>query len=114
VIDTRTPAGPYGGPALLSEATRVFGLAGQCGVPSSATGVAVNITVTQPTNGPGFLTMFPAGGARPLTSVINFRAGQTRANNAILPLSGSGALSIYCQQGGGTTHFILDVTGYFQ
>jgi sugar lactone lactonase YvrE len=114
VIDTRNPAGPYGGPALASEATRVFGLAGQCGVPSGATAVAVNITVTQPTNGPGFLTAYPAGGVRPLTSVINFRAGQTRANNAILPLSGSGGLSVYCQQGGGMAHFILDVTGYFQ
>src|SRR5260370_23571828 len=31
VIDTRNPAGPYGGPALLSEATRVFSMAGQCG-----------------------------------------------------------------------------------
>jgi streptogramin lyase len=114
VIDTRNPAGPYGGPALLSEATRVFSMAGQCGIPSGATAIAVNVAVTQPTNGPGFLTVYPAGAARPLTSVINFRAGQTRANNAILPLSGSGGLSVYCQQGGGTTHFILDVTGYFQ
>jgi streptogramin lyase len=114
VIDTRNPAGPYGGPALISEATRVFSMAGQCGIPTGATAIAVNIAVTQPISGPGFLTMFPAGGARPLTSVINFRAGQTRANNAILPLSGSGGLSVYCQQGGGTTHFILDVTGYFQ
>jgi streptogramin lyase len=114
VIDTRSPAASYGGPALLSEATRVFSMAGQCGIPSGVTAIAVNITVTQPTNGPGFLTLFPAGAARPLTSAINFRAGQTRANNAILPLSGSGGLSVYCQLRGGTTHFILDVTGYFQ
>jgi streptogramin lyase len=38
-------------------------------------------------------------------------AGQTRANNAILALSGSGAFSVYCFQGVGTTHLILDVTG---
>jgi hypothetical protein len=114
VIDTRNPTGPYGGPALLSEAARVFSMPGQCGIPSSATALAVNIAVTQPTNGPGFLTVYPAGAARPLTSVINFRPGQTRANNAILPLGGSGGLSVYCQQGGGTTQFILDVTGYFQ
>jgi streptogramin lyase len=113
VIDSRNSAGPYGGPALLSGGTRVFAVSGQCGIPSSATAVAMNIAVTQPTNGPGFLTLYPAGAALPTTSSINFRAGQTRANNAILPLSGSGALSVYCQQGGGTTHFILDVTGYF-
>jgi streptogramin lyase len=114
VIDTRDSAGPYGGPALLSESTRVFALPGQCGIPSSATAVAVNIAVTQPTTGPGFLTLYPAGQPRPLASSINFRAGQTRANNAVLALSGSGALSVYCFQGVGSTHLILDVTGYFQ
>jgi len=114
VIDTRNPIGPYGGSALSSDGTRVFALAGQCGLLSSATAVAVNIAVTQPTNGPGFLTLYPAGQPRSLASSINFRAGQTRANNAILALSGSGALSVYCFQGAGTTHLILDVTGYFQ
>jgi hypothetical protein len=94
VIDTRDPVGSYGGPALSSEGTRVFALAGQCGIPSSATAVAVNLAVTQPTNGPGFLTLYPAGQPRPLASSINFRAGQTRANNAILALSGSDALSV--------------------
>ena len=112
VVDTRNPAGPYGGPGLISEGIRAFALAGQCGIPSSVTAVAVNIAVTQPTNGPGFLSLYPAGAALPTTSSINFRKGQTRANNAILPLSGLGALSVYCAQGGGTTHFILD--GYFQ
>lgn len=114
VIDTRNPVGPCGGPALSSEGTRVFAVAGQCGIPSSGTAVAVNVAVTQPTNGPGFLTLYPAGQPRPLASSINFRVGQTRANNAILALSGSGALSVYCFQGAGTTHLIIDVTGYFQ
>jgi len=114
VIDTRNPIGAYGGPALLSGGTRVFELAGRCGIASGATSVAMNIAVTQPTSGPGFLTLYPAGGPRPLTSTINFSAGQTRANNAILPLSGAGALSVYCGLGLGTTHLILDVTGYFQ
>ncbi len=114
VVDTRNPAGPYGGPALQSDGTRVFAPAGQCGIPSSATAVAVNVAVTQPSNGPGFLTLYPAGQPRPLASSINFRAGQTRANNAILALSGSGARAVYCFQGVGTTHLILDVTGYFQ
>jgi streptogramin lyase len=115
VIDTRNPTGAFGGPALVSQATRVFSMAGQCGIPSGATAVAVNMAVTQPTSGPGFLTLYPAGGPRPIASSINFSSGQTRANNAILPLGGSGgALSVFCGQGGGTTHLVLDVTGYFQ
>ena len=114
ILDTRNPSGPYGGPALNSSGTRNFVLAGQCGIPSNVSAVAVNIAVTQPTNGPGFLTLYPAGATRPVVSSINYSAGQTRANNAIVPVSASGAIDVYCAQGGGTVHFILDVNGYFQ
>ncbi len=114
VIDTRNAVGPYGGPALSSPSTRDFTLAGQCGIPASAAAVAVNIAVTQPTNGPGFLTLFPAGSPRPLFSSINYNAGQTRANNAVIPVNASGAISVFCTQGGGTVHLVLDVNGYFQ
>ena len=114
IVDTRNPAGPYGGPALAHLGTRNFVLAGQCAIPPSARAVAVNIAVTQPTNGPGFLTLYPAGATRPLFSSINYNAGQTRANNAIVPLGASGDINVYCAQGGGTVHFILDVNGYFQ
>ena len=110
IIDTRDPA--MGGPALASGATRVFTIAGQCNVPSTAKSVSVNVTVTQPTSA-GFLILFP-GGAPPGASTINFRAGQTRANNAIVPLSATGTLSVADGQSSGTTHFILDVNGYFQ
>jgi hypothetical protein len=112
ILDTRDPAGPFGGPALAAGGTRIFTIANQCGVPSTAKSVSVNITVTQPTS-PGHLILFP-GGAPPAVSAINFRAGQTRANNAIVPLSGTGTISVADGQGSGTTHFILDVNGYFQ
>jgi hypothetical protein len=109
ILDTRDP--PWG-PALAAGATRVFTVAGQCEVPSTAKSVSVNVTVTQPT-APGHLTLFP-GGTPPDVSTINFRAGQTRANNAIAPLSATGTLSVLDGQSSGTTHFILDVNGYFQ
>jgi CSLREA domain-containing protein len=114
VIDTRQPAGPYGGPALVDHDTRNFVLAGRCGIPSTATSVAVNIAVTQQTNAPGFLTLFPGGTTRPTVSSINYKAGQTRANNAIVPLGALSDIDVYCAQGGGTVQFILDVNGYFQ
>jgi hypothetical protein len=50
-----------------------------------------------------------------VAAVINFRAGQTRANNAIIPLGSAGDLSVRCGTSAGTTaHFILDVNGYLQ
>jgi hypothetical protein len=72
----------------------------------------VNATVTQPTAA-GFLTLYP-GGAAPLASNINYRPGQTRANNMVLSVGGSGEIVVLCGQGSGTVDFILDVNGYFQ
>jgi hypothetical protein len=112
LVDTRDPAGPWGGPVLLGGATRVFAIAGRCNVPPTATSVSVNVTVIQPT-APGNLILFP-GGTPPVVSTINFRPGQTRANNAIVLLSASGTLSVADAQSSGTTDFILDVNGYFQ
>jgi hypothetical protein len=50
----------------------------------------------------------------PLVSTINYSPGQTRANNAIAVLSASGALTVQCDQAGGTTELIIDVNGYFK
>jgi len=60
------------------------------------------------------LILFPGGSPQALVSTINYRAGLTRANNAIVPLGANGTLSAACGQATGTTHFILDVNGYFQ
>jgi plastocyanin len=113
VADTRGANGPYGGPALQAGIGRNFIIAGQCGIPPSARAVAFNVTVTQPT-AQGHITLYPAGAPVPLASTLNYRAGQTRANNAIAPLGAGGAVAAVCGQSAGTTHFIIDVTGYFE
>jgi hypothetical protein len=112
VLDTRAAAGPYGGPALGGGQDRTFLLAGRCGIPASARAVSLNLTVTQPTAA-GFLTLYP-GPTLPLVSSVNYSAGQTRANNAVVGLNASGQLAIRCGQASGTAHAILDVTGYFE
>jgi hypothetical protein len=114
LIDTRGTAGvPIGGPALSSGATRNFTLTGQCGIPAGVRAVAVNLTVVTPSQ-LGDLRLFPTGGTA-TSSNINFRANQTRANNATLSLSASGQVSVTCAMAAaGTTHFLLDVVGYYQ
>lgn len=112
ILDTRLATGTFGGPALAAGSTRIFPIWNQCGIPGTAKSISVNLTVTQPT-APGHLILFP-GGTPPGVSNINFRAGQTRANNAIVPLSATGTLSVTDGQSSGTTHFLLDVNGYFQ
>jgi hypothetical protein len=88
-------------------------MAGRCGIPGEADAVAVNVTVTQPT-APGHLVIYPFGTALPPTSTINYAAGQTRANNAIVRLGSIDSIAVTCGQSTGTTHFILDVVGYFR
>jgi hypothetical protein len=69
--------------------------------------------VTGPTT-TGHLRLFPAGGAEPLASALNYTAGLTRANNAIVGLGGAGEIAVRVGQGSGTVHVIVDVNGYFE
>lgn len=110
LIDTRLAPGPNGGPALVAGQARAFPVAGLCNVPVGAKAVSINATVI-PTAA-GYLTAYP-GGPTPLVSLINFKANQIRANNGIVPLAGNGTVTIY-NGATGSTHFILDVNGYFQ
>ena len=112
VADTRGPIGTFGAPALQADTTRNFPMTGRCGVPGNATDVALNVTVTGSTAG-GYLTVFPAGSPPPLASTLNYGSGQTRANNAVVPIGTGGAISVLCGQSTGTTELIVDVTGYF-
>lgn len=115
IVDTRKPAGPTGGPALQSEVVRSFPIQGNCGVPVGAKAVALNVTITQPTNF-GHLTLFPSGSAVPLVSTLNWNPGEPAlANGAIVPVStNANDLSLRpFLLSNGTVHVILDVTGYF-
>jgi hypothetical protein len=113
VIDTRRAAGPLGGPALPASGSRTVVAAASCGIPSDARSISANVTVTGATSD-GYLTVYPGGQSIPLASTVNYRAGQTRANNAILTLGSSGDLVVHTGQASGTVHFLVDVTGYFR
>jgi len=114
VVDTRNPTGPYGGPPLTAGLGRTFVFGGQCGIPSTATSVALNVVAILPTTGPGFLTLYPGGSPRPLASTLNYNIGGIRANNAIIPLGSLQDLTVFCGQGFGTVDMVIDVNGYFQ
>lgn len=109
VLDSRQPGGV---PALAGGSTNSFVIAGQCGVPSGAKAIALNITVIKPLSD-GFLTLYPAGAAQPLSSSINYRTGQVKANNATAALSPSGGLAVFCG-GAGDYDLLIDVSGYYQ
>jgi PKD repeat protein len=86
----------------------------RCGVSPLAHAVALNVTVVQ-TPGSGRVTVYPASLAQvPATSTLNFPAGITRANNALMMLSPDGKLKLRpVVNNGSSTHLIVDVTGFF-
>jgi hypothetical protein len=114
LVDTRSAAGPRGGPALVAGAIRSFPVTGGvCGIPSTAITVAVNLTVVRPT-AQGHLKLYPGDAASPpLTSSINFAPGVARANNAIVALATNGGTINVKNGSAGAVHFVLDVNGYF-
>jgi hypothetical protein len=114
-LDTRRPAGPTGGPALAAGGTRTFVATGVCGVPATAKSVSVNATVTNAAAA-GALVLYPASlAAAPNAQTVAFRAGQTRANNALVGLAadGSGGFKI-TSSAAGALDVIVDVNGWFE
>ena len=109
-IDTRGNDAP----ALAANGTRTFVMTGRCSVPSGAVAVAANVTVTGSTSAGG-VRLGPAG-TTPSLDTVAFRAGQTRANNAVLGLFGTptGSITVTATIPSGTVHLIVDVTGYWQ
>ena len=111
LVDTRgLPAALPGGGFLAAATERTYTFAGACGIPADAQAISLNATVTNPT-GPGFLVLWPKGSALPPVSTLNFVAGQTVANAAVVPLSVDGSISIALGVSGGDV--ILDTNGYY-
>jgi hypothetical protein len=114
LADTRATsgfAGPFGPPALSALASRVFPVAGNCGIPGTAQAVSANMAVTN-TSALGFISVWADGAPQPspLVASMNFSAGQTIANAVIAPLGATGGLNVYARVG---LDLIIDVNGYF-
>ncbi|GAA1140681.1 hypothetical protein GCM10009664_06660 [Kitasatospora gansuensis] len=109
LLDTRAGDGQPD-TRLTPSQVREVQVTGQAGVPNSASAVVLNLTVTEPSTG-GYLAAYPHGNTRPNVSSVNFTAGQTVANQAIVPIGGNGKIDLF--NGAGDTHVIADVVGYY-
>jgi alpha-tubulin suppressor-like RCC1 family protein len=102
--DTAVPEGVVAGGRVLQVP-----VAERFGIPWGVDAVALNVTVTGP-RGPGYVTVWPCGQARPLASNLNFVAGQTVPNAALSKVGSSGSVCLYTSA---ATHLIVDVAGWF-
>ncbi len=99
ILDTRNAGG-------ATQAVTI-NLAGQVAAGTKA--VAVNITATEPAAA-GYVTAYPCGSAVPATSNVNFTAGGTVANAAVVPLAADGTI---CLAASAPTQLIVDIAGAF-
>jgi hypothetical protein len=113
-LDTRDVEGFSGGPGLLNGRPRELGIPLTCGVPVTAQALVVNVTVTNATAS-GHVRIAANPWAAD-TSTLNFQAGQTRANSAIVTLDARSIAAMSVLEGplSGTVDLILDVSGYLE
>ena len=84
---------------------------GRGGVPTLGVGaVVVNVTAVAPTTA-GYVTVYPAGQPRPLSSNLNFTPGQTIPNLVIAKVGTGGQISLY--NSSGATDLVVDVLGWY-
>jgi hypothetical protein len=105
LMDTRNSGGPLG-----PGGTRNLTVAGVSGVPANATGVVMNVTVTN-TSAASWLAVYPAGSSLPLASNLNWVAAQTVPNLVEVPVGTGGAVTFY--NSAGSTDVVADLEGYF-
>ncbi len=84
-------------------------IAGRIGIPTDASAVVLNVTVTEPT-ATGYATVFPCGTDAPTASNLNYSPGSTIPNLVIAKVGTAGSMCIFSQAG---TQLIADVLGYF-
>jgi hypothetical protein len=121
VVDTRNANGPSGGPALAANTARSFPIinVNSCGVPATAKAAVMNVTAVAPGDNGNFI-IYPAGTARPNTSVVNWSVADfATGNGAFLPLANTGGVDITVYPNmppgtAGTVHLVIAVTGYYQ
>jgi hypothetical protein len=115
ILDTRNGGGGLG-TSLWPARPVAVQVAGRGGVPAmtaptAPTAVVINVTITGGTAA-SYLTVWPDGAAQPLASDLNWVAGQTIPNLAVVGLGSDGKLAIYSPYG--YTDVLFDVVGYYQ
>ena len=112
ILDTRNGTGGLG--RFVSHIAQALQVTNAGGVPSSATAVTGNLTVTQQ-SAAGFLFIGPLAMNNPTSSTLNFPRSDDRANAVTVALGFGGKLWITyaAPSSSANAQVIFDVTGYF-
>jgi len=91
--------------------TRNFQVTGLCAIPSTASGIVLNLTLVPPsTSAPGYATVWPAGSPMPLAaSITSTIPGAVVSNEVTTGLGTNGQVSLYAFQ---ATDAVLDAEAW--
>ena len=104
LVDTRNGIGT-GAQPLLAGCTLVV----DPDLPAGVTAVAVNLTAVTP-SATGFLTAYPCGVERPVTSVVQAVTQRAVAGATVVPLGADGTFCVYSYS---TTDVLVDLFGSY-
>ncbi len=107
VLDTRVGTGGISG-KLAAGSTARFNPADQGRLPIGST-VVLDVVSTEAV-GPGFLTLYPCGGGRPITSTVNAVVGTEATNVALVDVDATGEICVFAYS---SMHVVIDVIGSF-
>ena len=88
------------------------GGAATCKVPASATSLEINVTAANST-GNGFLRLFPAGGAEPTATFMNYTSSFNVSNAGTVAVTPGTAANLKVKAYGNSTDVIIEVLGYY-
>ena len=115
LLETRTGAaegtvdGQHEGTGVIAAgASYTLDVSGRGGVVPGADAVMLNVTAIRPDR-TGYLTVYPCNPVVPHASNVNYFAGDVSPNSVLAKLSDDGKVCIFSY---GTSHVVVDVTGY--
>lgn len=109
VLDTRVNGSTLGPNTSLDR--QVTGLANACQVAAGATAVEASVSAVEPATS-GFARLWPTGGAPATATFVNYTKAQGTTNTGSISVSTAGSVTL--RNFGGTSHFVIDVQGYWQ
>jgi hypothetical protein len=84
-----------------------------CGIPDGVSALAMNVYTINPTNF-GFIKVWPADGAEPLVSTVNYQVGITAiATGTVVPVDASND-NQFIAKSPAAVDFVADAVGYFK
>lgn len=116
IVDSRTAPTAFAPKEIRSYKTQgntaSQGGATNCGVPATASALEIDATAVDAT-GSGFLRIYPAGGAEPNSTFMNYIDGFNASNAGSVAITPGTGANIKVKNYGSSTDLVVEVLGYY-